>query len=209
MMQKNDKYVNQFGRSMVEMLGVLAVVGVLSIGGIAGYIKASQMLRTSKLKDDLSHLIANVRTMYFTQGNYTDISAEHVIDLGVVPEHMISSDRTSIINRLGGTVDFGVAKVKDKETGAFILIFNGLDSETCYSLIIEDWGSDIQTGFLGMTVKKDGDLTVETSNLVNVEIQSSETTFKSNELPMAFINQSYNACDCNNQKICSIAWKFI
>ena len=36
MMQKNDKYINQFGRSMVEMIGVLTIVGVLSIGGIAG-----------------------------------------------------------------------------------------------------------------------------------------------------------------------------
>lgn len=28
------------GRSMIEMLGVLAIVGVLSVGGIAGYSKA-------------------------------------------------------------------------------------------------------------------------------------------------------------------------
>lgn len=33
-MKKNDL---QFGRSMVEMLGVLVVVGVLSVGGITGY----------------------------------------------------------------------------------------------------------------------------------------------------------------------------
>ena len=32
-----DDSVEQSGRSMVEMLGVLAVVGVLSVGGIAGY----------------------------------------------------------------------------------------------------------------------------------------------------------------------------
>ena len=31
---------NESGRSMVEMLGVLAVIGVLSIGGIAGYMMA-------------------------------------------------------------------------------------------------------------------------------------------------------------------------
>ena len=31
---------NETGRSMVEMLGVLAVIGVLSIGGIAGYMMA-------------------------------------------------------------------------------------------------------------------------------------------------------------------------
>ena len=29
------KKVNEFGRSMIEMLGVLAVIGVLSVGGIA------------------------------------------------------------------------------------------------------------------------------------------------------------------------------
>ncbi|MBR2136742.1 MAG: prepilin-type N-terminal cleavage/methylation domain-containing protein [Alphaproteobacteria bacterium] len=31
---------NQSGRSMIEMLGVLAIIGVLSVGGIAGYSKA-------------------------------------------------------------------------------------------------------------------------------------------------------------------------
>ena len=31
------------GRSMVEMLGVLAVIGVLSIGGIIGYKRAMEM----------------------------------------------------------------------------------------------------------------------------------------------------------------------
>ena len=31
------KEINQSGRSMIEMLGVLAIIGVLSVGGIAGY----------------------------------------------------------------------------------------------------------------------------------------------------------------------------
>ena len=30
------------GRSMVEMLGVLAIIGVLSVGAIAGYSKAME-----------------------------------------------------------------------------------------------------------------------------------------------------------------------
>ena len=32
--------LNNAGRSMIEMLGVLAIIGVLSVGGIAGYSKA-------------------------------------------------------------------------------------------------------------------------------------------------------------------------
>ena len=35
--QHNLLRKKEFGRSMVEMLGVLAIIGVLSVGGIAGY----------------------------------------------------------------------------------------------------------------------------------------------------------------------------
>lgn len=34
------RQTNETGRSMVEMLGVLAIIGVLSIGGVAGYVLA-------------------------------------------------------------------------------------------------------------------------------------------------------------------------
>ena len=34
------RQTNESGRSMVEMLGVLAIIGVLSIGGVAGYVLA-------------------------------------------------------------------------------------------------------------------------------------------------------------------------
>ena len=42
------------GRSMVEMLGVLAVVGVLSAGGIAGYTYAMDRHRTNELLNEAS-----------------------------------------------------------------------------------------------------------------------------------------------------------
>ena len=48
MTNKNQK-VNESGRSMVEMLGVLAIIGVLSIGGIMGYNRAITKYRTNEL----------------------------------------------------------------------------------------------------------------------------------------------------------------
>lgn len=38
---------NQYGRSMIEMLGVLAIIAVLSVGGIAGYSKAMMKWRSN------------------------------------------------------------------------------------------------------------------------------------------------------------------
>ena len=40
------------GRSMIEMLGVLAIVGVLSVGGIAGYSKAMEKFKVNKIVED-------------------------------------------------------------------------------------------------------------------------------------------------------------
>ncbi len=39
------------GRSMVEMLGVLAIIGVLSIGGIAGYSLSMRKHRANQIAD--------------------------------------------------------------------------------------------------------------------------------------------------------------
>ncbi|MBO7258085.1 MAG: hypothetical protein J6V11_04005, partial [Alphaproteobacteria bacterium] len=40
---------NQSGRSMVEMLGVLAIIGVLSIGGIMGYSYGMDKYRANEI----------------------------------------------------------------------------------------------------------------------------------------------------------------
>ena len=41
----------QNGRSMIEMLGVLAIIGVLSIGGLAGYTMAMNRHRANNIID--------------------------------------------------------------------------------------------------------------------------------------------------------------
>ena len=51
---------NQSGRSMIEMLGVLAIIGVLSVGGIAGYSKAMEKWKINKTIEEYSMLIAGL-----------------------------------------------------------------------------------------------------------------------------------------------------
>ena len=56
---ENDKFLSNYqsGRSMLEMLGVLAIVGVLSVGGIAGYSKAIEKFKVNKLLGEYNNLI--------------------------------------------------------------------------------------------------------------------------------------------------------
>ena len=39
------------GRSMIEMLGVLAIIGVLSVGGLSGYTMAMNRHRANQILD--------------------------------------------------------------------------------------------------------------------------------------------------------------
>ncbi|MBR6674664.1 MAG: hypothetical protein IKL32_01935, partial [Alphaproteobacteria bacterium] len=51
MATKNLQY--ESGRSMVEMLGTLAIIGVLSIGGIAGYKYGMDKYRANQTVNDI------------------------------------------------------------------------------------------------------------------------------------------------------------
>ena len=58
---QNDRVgVSQRGRSMVEMLGVLAIVGVLSVGGVYGYGVASKKIKANNALHQASMLATTV-----------------------------------------------------------------------------------------------------------------------------------------------------
>ncbi len=52
--------INQIGRSMVEMLGVLAIIGVLSVGAIAGYSKAMTKYKMNKQINQINQVISYI-----------------------------------------------------------------------------------------------------------------------------------------------------
>ncbi len=57
-MYKSD--INSWGRSMIEMLGVLAIVGVLSVGGIVGFSKA---MRTYQMTNAATEYAGFIRDL--------------------------------------------------------------------------------------------------------------------------------------------------
>ncbi|MBQ8870821.1 MAG: type II secretion system protein [Alphaproteobacteria bacterium] len=71
--KKHRLDVAQFGRSMVEMLGVLAIIGVLSVGGIAGYSKAMLKYKLNKQSEQL-HTVMNAISRYYNKLHIIDDS---------------------------------------------------------------------------------------------------------------------------------------
>ena len=65
------------GRSMIEMLGVLAIIGVLSIGGLAGYTMAMNRHRANTALDYITKVGITAGT---NNATYTDTSCGDIYD---------------------------------------------------------------------------------------------------------------------------------
>ena len=149
---------NENGRSMVEMLGVLAIIGVLSVGGIAGYSKAMNKYKINKTTDQVSMLVANLRTLFSSQGNYDGLTNQQAKKFGVVPNDMYSDVSTAnITNAFGGNVTIAADKARNGDaTGreAFIIEYAGLSSEACVTVATGDWGSGQASGLIAIAAGK-------------------------------------------------------
>ena len=88
--------IEQLGRSMIEMLGVLAIIGVLSVGGIAGYSKAMLKFRVNKTVDQVTQIATNVRTFFGSQSDYSDMSVKVLCKARLLPDEMIQGSCSSI-----------------------------------------------------------------------------------------------------------------
>ena len=67
MKKTNKNYKrSQKGRSMVEMLGVLAIIGVLSVGGVYGYGVAMKKHKANELLHQASMLATTISSQILT-----------------------------------------------------------------------------------------------------------------------------------------------
>ena len=144
----------QSGRSMVEMLGVLAIIGVLSVGGIAGYSKAMAKFKTSKALDQVSTTVANVRTLYASQPNYEGLTTAIAIQMGAIGAEMLSgqsaTSATVAYNAFNGAVTVTATTVSSRANAGFELVFEGLSKEACVQMASSDWGSGSGSGLVSV-----------------------------------------------------------
>ena len=82
------------GRSMVEMLGVLAIIGVLSVGAIAGYSKAMMKYKLNKQSEQLSTILNNFM-MYVHDFKFDDLTymTDILTKLNAIPLEMIKDGK--------------------------------------------------------------------------------------------------------------------
>ena len=212
------------GRSMIEMLGVLAIIGVLSVGGIAGYSKAMNKFKTNKVADNVSMIVTNIRTLYAQQKTYDGLDNANAVAMGVVPDELVvkdsNGDYSSLTNAFLGSVEIKAADVKGADASAdgtdmgFTVRFSGLTKEACVTLATNDWGSGYSAGFVGMVVAgtEGGAVDTDTEKL---DVSGDCTATSADGKAVACAGTPMNvavaakACSCtSSSNVCEILWKF-
>ena len=139
MMKKNET-----GRSMVEMLGVLAIIGVLSVAGIKGYSIAMRNYRANEIAQAISMTAAAMRTANWGEGIDGDESYEDLLKArkpAGVDDILAKTNGTIIL-----TVDDGEEDVCD----AVAKLFGTSNKNPIY--IARSADDDCENGSLTLTV---------------------------------------------------------
>ena len=208
----NDKNINknstQSGRSMIEMLGVLAIVGVLSVGGIAGYSKAMTKFKINKTADQISQIVTNIRTLYAQQTTYSGLRTVTAIQMGVTPDELGTG--TTLTNAFGGSINI---EWSNKNLGsptnyisddAFAIIVNGMPKEACVSLATMDWGTHASSGLIYLAINS-GNRSHAIDNCTSgYSYDEMIRCSKDGPIPVSIAAE---ACNCSNND-CNIALKF-
>lgn len=153
-MTKILRTTEESGRSMVEMLGVLAIVGVLSIGGITGYSKAMAKYKINKTLDQISMLITNIRTTYGNQASYAGLDNTTAIAYDMAGNDLAQGSSTDLKNAYTGAVTIQAVAAAGNDAACaagnycpvFSIKFENIEKSACVQIASADWGGSVSSG---------------------------------------------------------------
>ena len=130
------------GRSMVEMLGVLAIIGVLSVGAIAGYSKAMMKYKLNKHAEAINMLINNVLSIKDKlPRNPTGVIYYNTLlsKLNLLPDGIVKLDETILEDKYFNNNISITYSAGDPSLSGFLFWIGRASSdytlESCYNII--------------------------------------------------------------------------
>lgn len=129
------------GRSMIEMIGVLSIMAIITAGAFTLISTAVNTQKRSRVTDDVVTMVNGVRTLL---GDYDDFSN---IDSKTIFGAMSMSNK----NPYGGIYDIAV---DPSNTRQFMVKITGLSKTVCDALSTQAWVDSV--GYLASDKKESG-----------------------------------------------------
>ena len=127
---RGEKMRQESGRSMIEMLGVLAIMGVITVGAISMISYAMRMQKQSTVNDEVYQIVLGVRQLL---GEYDDFSR---IDNSTIFTALAMSNK----NPYGGKYTVAMNPANRRQ---FVVTIDGLSSSECKALVPKAWTDSV------------------------------------------------------------------
>ncbi len=127
---RGEKMRYESGRSMIEMLGVLAIMGVITYGAIKMIGYAMRMQKQSTVNDEVYQIVVGVRQLL---GEYDDFTR---IDNSTIFTALAMSNK----NPYGGNYTVSVNPANFRQ---FVVTIDGLSDSECKALVTKKWTDSV------------------------------------------------------------------
>lgn len=165
MLMKKHLNKRRKGYSIIEIMVVVAIIGVLVAIALQFVPKLTASTRAKGEIDNINFLVQHIQSVYANQSSYKDLqdNASSVakvlfIDSGVAPASMISGTST-LVNKFGQSYTFkGANTVSGTSNNAFTIVINGVPKLECSTILNSFANKAIKMGS-GTSVNNIQDLT--------------------------------------------------
>ncbi len=146
----------QTGRTMVEMLGVICIIGVLTVGAFNGITYTTLNMRVQKVKTDIEEMATNITKMYawsrtYATLNMPDLCANDILNEKCAGTLNAKGDCTGNCHWVGAwggkitvnplPVELGGEQLEKK----FRIVYTLIPQEACEKLIDEKYANVVLT----------------------------------------------------------------
>ncbi len=133
------------GKTLLEVIGVIGIMGVLTAGALSGYQYALQNIRSNSVGETLTSAASNIRKLYSWQRDYREMGklTSSALIYKLCKEEVFlegctvnGTEKTAVVKHaLGGDVYVALSK---NSNSTFEIQYTRLSSAQCYKLVMQD-----------------------------------------------------------------------
>lgn len=142
---------NESGRSMIEMLGVLSIIGVLSVGGLAGYSKAMNQYKAQQTISQIHEMASRLAALGDQLNSYAGLNNTSAIKMNIAPASLISNG--NLVSAFGSTVTVTAADLANAgDNLAWTVEYRNVPKTVCTALASQNWQDANNSALIGIGV---------------------------------------------------------
>ena len=118
------------GRSMIEMLGVLAIMGVITVGAIGMISTAMRTQKLTTVNDQVVQMVTMVRNLHAEYDDFSNMNGTTIFGAIAMSNQ----------NPYGGNYELSVDPSNPRQ---FVVKIDGLGQSECEALISKAWSDSV------------------------------------------------------------------